>query len=374
MTDIKLPELCVEIVGQVKSSNLAVYESTALEFIRSINTDLQTDDDFARAEQMVKFCDKAEKELDKAKTAAMERTADISALFATVDTLRDEMRAKRLELNRLVKARKDAIRAELINTATNALHTATIRANAEFSVYGVQLPAVAADFAGVVKGKRTVKSLELAIDTELNRAVSEVESLRAHIADNLKLITSQPPEFAALFPDLQMLTAMRPGELSELISERIAAHKKAEAERLEAERERIREEEKRKAEAEAARIREEERRKAEEWANAARLANDERIKASEEARRQEEMRALAAKTQHLPQAVQIEEYNGFFDDSPAIAPSFNDAPDFDDSPAPLRNGLTVWRRNREIGQDLPDGQYYSAAEVDRLLEQLRRAA
>ncbi|MGP2409208.1 hypothetical protein V2A84_06200 [Yersinia sp. 2553 StPb PI] len=112
---MRLPALLVEIEGAVKESNLTVYQNQALAFIQSINTNLVTDQDFADAEETVKFCEKAEKELDLIKQQALSKTEQIDLLFRTIDTLRDEMRNKRLDLSKLVKLRKEAIRLEILN-------------------------------------------------------------------------------------------------------------------------------------------------------------------------------------------------------------------------------------------------------------------
>ncbi|QHQ25885.1 YqaJ viral recombinase family protein [Pectobacterium parvum] len=135
---MRLPALLVEIEGTVKQSNLAVYEGEALAFIRAINTNLTTDQDFADAEETAKFCDKAEKELDLIKQQALSQTVQIDQLFRTIDILREEMRGKRLELTKLVKSRKDEIRAEIISKAKEDLAQHINVLNADLAV--VRLP------------------------------------------------------------------------------------------------------------------------------------------------------------------------------------------------------------------------------------------
>ena len=61
---MQLPALMVQIRGEVATSNLPAFKAAAEQFIANIKTDLQTDQDFADAESTVKFCDKAEKDLD----------------------------------------------------------------------------------------------------------------------------------------------------------------------------------------------------------------------------------------------------------------------------------------------------------------------
>ena len=82
-----LPTLFIDITGQVNNTNIAVVESSVIEFIRSIKTDLQTDKDFVDAEQQIKFCKKSEEQMTLVKKQALSKTADIEKLFNTVDNI-----------------------------------------------------------------------------------------------------------------------------------------------------------------------------------------------------------------------------------------------------------------------------------------------
>ena len=58
-----LPGVALIVSAEVKQSNLPAFVNAAERFIANINTDLQTDQDFADAEETVKFCKKAEDKL-----------------------------------------------------------------------------------------------------------------------------------------------------------------------------------------------------------------------------------------------------------------------------------------------------------------------
>ena len=146
----QLPALIVQLSGAVESSNIALYRDAALEMIESINVELKTDDDFANAESMVKFCDAAEKELDTVKRQAIAQTATIDELFRSVDLLKELMRNKRLMLDKLVKARKESIKIEVMRDAQDKLRKHINGLNNR--LVSVQMPFVPEDFAGVMKG------------------------------------------------------------------------------------------------------------------------------------------------------------------------------------------------------------------------------
>jgi predicted phage-related endonuclease len=236
-----LPALTVQLSGEVKSSNLVVYRDSCVAFIKAINTNLQTDQDFADAEKTVKFCGEAEDRLEVVKAQALSQTASIDELFRTIDELSQTMRGKRLELEKLVKARKDAIRDEIRRGGANALadHVGTL-INRIGKPY---MPVIQADFAGVMKGKKTIASLRDAVDTELARAKIEANAIADRIDINLKSLGAEGAAYAFLFSDMAQICLKANDDFAALVKLRIAEHKAAEERRLEQERERIRQEE-----------------------------------------------------------------------------------------------------------------------------------
>ncbi len=255
-----LPALSVQIVGKVTSSNLALYRESALKFIRDIKTDLQTDQDFADAEQTVKFCDKAEKELKLVKDQAISQTASIDELFRTIDQLSEEMRQKRLTLDKLVKKRKDEIRVEIMQGGRTAWTSHINTANALLKgrvTITVPMP----DFAEAMKGKKTLTSLRSAVDDALAAAKIDANQQLADFQTNLNVIDELAKDHQFLVRDVRDLVTINPAHLPGIIKGRIAEHEEKEKARIEAERERIRKEEEAKAQREAERKLEEERKR-----------------------------------------------------------------------------------------------------------------
>ena len=298
-----LPALRIEVTGMVTHSNLAEFKATALGAIKSVNRDLKTDQDFADAEQAVKWCGEVESRLEAAKDHALSQTSSIDALFKTIDDISAEARKVRLDLEKLVKARKDSIRGEIVAEAVAAFAAHVREANA--SVSPMQLPIISADFGGVIKGKRTVASIRSAVDTELARVKVLVNETASRIRVSLNML-EQHADKAFLFNDRQALVLKAPDDLSAVIANRLAEHARKEAERMEAERERIRIEEQARAQREAnARAAAEARRQAEqqqaEQRAAAQKLADERADFD---RAQEEGRAAVADAEAATQAQQ----------------------------------------------------------------------
>lgn len=222
-----LPALRIEVSGMVTASNLDAFKANALTVFKSINTDLQTDQHFADAEKAVKWCSDVEDRLAAAKQHALSQTESIDALFRTIDEIAAEARSKRLELDKLVKARKTAIRDEIALTASRAFadHVAQINA----TLGQVTLPHVAIDVAGAIKGKKSISSLRDAASTELARAKIEASQVADKIRANLA--TLEAAGHAFLFADRQQLVTKAPDDLAALVKVRIAEHEAAETAR-----------------------------------------------------------------------------------------------------------------------------------------------
>lgn len=225
-----LPALAVSVEGKVTSSNLAVYRAEASRFIQSIKTDLQTDQDFADAENTIKFCADSEGTLTTVKQQALSQTASIDELFRTIDLLKEEMRQKRLELEKLVKARKETIREEIRQVAVAAFAAHVAKLNERIGK--PYMPHIVPDFATPMKGKKTIASLRDAVNTELASQKIAANEIADRIEINVKQL-DKAWEFAFLFADASMIVQKQPEDLALLISSRIVEHK--ERERVKAE-------------------------------------------------------------------------------------------------------------------------------------------
>lgn len=235
-----LPDLIVNLVGEVTSSTLPEFKAAAIKVISSINTNLVTDQHFADAENQIKFCTAGESKLEQVKSRALSQTATIEELFRTIDDLKEHLRAKRLELEGLVKKRKIAIRTEIVTDAREEFSEHIRGLNARFVQPYIQM--ATPDFATAIKNKRTISSLHDACDTLLAKSKIEATNLANHIEANLRHLTDvNAPMF--LFSDLQDLVTKGAEYFAAVVKARMDKHAADEAEKLEAQRETIRLEE-----------------------------------------------------------------------------------------------------------------------------------
>ena len=223
-----LPALRIEVTGMVTASNLAEFKETALAAIRSVNRDLTSDQDFADAEQSVKWCEEVETRLKAAKEHALSQTASIDQLFKTIDDISAEARKVRLELDKLVKARKEELRGQIVTDALRKLDEHFAKLSQRI---GLRLIGVTSDFPGVIKGKRSLASIQDAVDTELARAKIAASEMADRMEANIKSLKGEAHDWSFLFPDLATVAGKPAEDFANLLTARIGAHKQAEEQR-----------------------------------------------------------------------------------------------------------------------------------------------
>jgi putative phage-type endonuclease len=237
----ELPALCIELTGMVTQSNLKVFEDSALAVIDSVKTTLTTDQDFADAKKAVKWCGDVEDAVAAAKKQALSQTQTIDELFSSLDRISAHARETRLKVDKLVKAQELLVKTNIKQRAENALAEHVTAINKTLG--RVTLQAVVCDFGGAMKNKRTIASLQDAVDTELARAKIDASQKADAIRLNLASLAELAVDHNFLFNDVQQLVLKANDDLVALIKVRINEHQKAEEERLEKQREQIRQEE-----------------------------------------------------------------------------------------------------------------------------------
>lgn len=249
----QLPALRIEVTGMVTASNLAEWKDQAIAVFQGISTELVSDQDFADAETTVKWCGNIEEQLKAAKQHALSQTESIDLLFRTIDDIAAEARAKRLDLEKLVKRRKDERRTEIGNAARRAVQQHVLAINETLGEHAIPMPTtLAAAIAEAMKGKRSFSSMQEAVDAVAANAKIDASQYADRIRANVAILAGHA-EHATLFADrVQLCATKAPEDLRNLVAARIAEHQQAEQARLDAEREKIREQEQAKAQEAAA--------------------------------------------------------------------------------------------------------------------------
>ncbi len=238
--------LTLRVEGRVLASNLDGFRAGAEAFLARLPKpeNLQSDQDFADADTAVKACAEAESRIKAAKDAALAQMADVEAVMRTADSVSESIRQARLALDKLVKARKESIKAEIVAAGCASVRAHFDAINATLGAHAFQPPqTLQLTIGAAIKGMRSIQAMRDAVDAAAAgmkiEASQQAERVRANVA-----ILGEHAEHRHLFADDVALCAQKqPEDLRNLVAARIAEHERARAEREAQVRERIRQEE-----------------------------------------------------------------------------------------------------------------------------------
>lgn len=223
----QLPALSVQVTGMVTASNLAEFKANAMAVLGSINRDLKTDEDFANADKTVKWCQGVEERLEATKQQVLGQTADIEAVFRTMDEVKAEARKIRLELDKLVTKQKEARKEEIVQTGVKAVRAHYDQVNESLGEHRIQPPqSLVLDLGAVIKGKKSLTSMKDAVDTAVAGCKIAANEQADRIRANVRVYEAEVGSWAALFPDRIVLCATKAQEdLRNLMTARITQAK-----------------------------------------------------------------------------------------------------------------------------------------------------
>ncbi|MES2942951.1 MAG: hypothetical protein V4772_08805 [Pseudomonadota bacterium] len=236
--------------GEITADNMQDYGlklSEKLQAIRSIA--LVTDQDFSDAKLAAKQLRENIESAKQAKAAMLAETVTVGEAARMIDAWCEDMRLTALQLEKDVEREDKAKKAAMV-TATRIKYTGHIAA-LEFEISPIRLPLAVPMFADALKNKRNFASMQDALDTMLAGAKIAADAAARAIRINLDCIKTDGAGYDFLFADKAQIINKAPDDLKMLVTSRIDAHKKGEAAKEEATRQRIRAEEKAKAEREA---------------------------------------------------------------------------------------------------------------------------
>lgn len=244
-----LPALSIQVNGAITlTDNLKVFGEKLTAFIAQIPERPSSDQEFANCKSACKALQDAQDALDAAEAHALGQISSFDEMKRTKAALYDLARSTRLSVEKMVAAREQQIKAEIVQAGKVAYaeHLAGLTKR-----LGMPMPGLPESFAVVIKGLRTTTSLQNAVDTELARCKIEANACADRIQINQNALREWAKGYEFLFADTGQLVLKDADDLLNIIKLRIAEHKAAEVARLGAERDRIRAEEQAKAETEA---------------------------------------------------------------------------------------------------------------------------
>lgn len=273
-----LPVIQYQMNGLAINSNLDAFKEAADKMVSDAQLPIESDQDFANAEQRVKQFKKAEDKIKEVSKAVLGEVESIDKFTKDLSYIGEQLRQARLDTDKKVKSRKAEIRQEILNASLNEINALVNQVNAELRI------TVSVDTSSIeqsMKGKKTVDSLKDAANTALANLKIELNEQASTVRANAELMKKpEYNEFKFLFSDWSQIAFKANDDFESLVKSRIADHKEAEAKRLEEQRIRMEAEAKAKAEREA-------RTKAEQEREKIRKEGLTKLKAEQDARHEE---------------------------------------------------------------------------------------
>ncbi len=200
IADLPLPAVIAE--GRLVQSNLPKITPRFDEYLASVNTELTTDQHFADATENAKQCRSMAKKLRGVADAVIAQMASVAEVDSVLRQYESKMDAMGLRLEKLVKAEKEVIKKRAIVAAQKDYNDHAFMLDAELD--GVNLPSKMPDYAGAIKGVRTVESMQSRINDALAAGKAELTGTSKVIKGKLAYITEAIKGNEHLF-DIQLL-------------------------------------------------------------------------------------------------------------------------------------------------------------------------
>jgi hypothetical protein len=217
-----LNDLIIQLSGQIHHSNFDEWKNELIIKIKSVNTNLVTDNDFVVATRHAKLFKSAEQALKQAKESAIRQAADIQRLFSAIDQISEEARQARLSLERQIRVRKQEIRQACIQSGVDDIKTFIEEQSTDFQQIDHSPYLDRQRFEDAIKGKSGLRGVQQAID-ETNQTIrTEILARAEVVARSAALIDNQPEAYRSLFQDRQSLLNLTEHELQLTVDKRIS--------------------------------------------------------------------------------------------------------------------------------------------------------
>lgn len=228
------PVATIQARGEIVISNLNDVLPRFDLFLSSQKTELVTDDDFANGEAVAKFSRETAAKLKLSAQSVVDQIASVSDAVRTLENYADKFNALGLQLEKLVKSEKENRKNAIINEAKVKWREHLDSLDAELKP--VHLHIAPPDFLIATKNKRTMDSLQNAVDTVLAHGIIAADAMAKLYRQNLAWANENAIEFNFLYSnDLGAIVSKDHEDFKNLIESRIANYKAQEEVKKQAE-------------------------------------------------------------------------------------------------------------------------------------------
>lgn len=219
-----LPMPHIQASGEIVLSNLSLIVPRFDLFLSSQKTTLLTDEDFVNGEEVANFSRDVASKLKLTAKATIDQISSIGDAVRLLETYASKFDALGLKLEKLVKSEKDDRKNKIIFEAKKKWSDHLDALNSELKLASIRVDAP--NFAEAVKNKRTIASLQNAVDSALAESKVVADSVAMVCRKNLSWLGSEASEFNFLYAnDIQAIVQKDHEDLKNLINARISQFK-----------------------------------------------------------------------------------------------------------------------------------------------------
>jgi putative phage-type endonuclease len=227
-----LPVPSVVVKGEITASNLGEITPKFDAYLGSIKTELATDQDFADAEANAKNCRETAKRIEALQENIIAQMVSVNEVNGILGNYKEAFNKVGLRLEKAVKEQKETLKTNAILSAQQAYSAHVQLIEAETKPIRLNVPAP--DFAGAIKGIKTVASMHSRINDALAAGKMAADAAGRDIRAKQAWLKENADGFQFLFNDIHTIIQKPLEDLQTLAKMRIAEHKEAEAEKAKA--------------------------------------------------------------------------------------------------------------------------------------------
>ncbi|QLB44377.1 hypothetical protein [Mannheimia pernigra] len=221
-------ELILKTESKVLTTNLKTFEEQANQYLATLTTTFETDDDFAKAKEEVKELESIEKKIREA--LKQTQAGEIAELVSTAEQIAERFRQERLTRDKLVKSKEAEIKKQIADKAIEEIadtRNKLVKLSDISLALEITMPkhGIANRIAEAQKSKRTIGSLTQAVNAEKNLIISEMSVEIGRLSERLEQLNAKS---AYLFTDAVKLIATQ-DDLAPIIQQRLAEEAEREA-------------------------------------------------------------------------------------------------------------------------------------------------
>lgn len=222
-------ELILSTESKVISTNIQTFEEQANNYLATLTSTFETDDDFAKAKDEVKELKEIEAKIRTTIDEVAKGNVDIAQLLETAENIAERFRQERLTREKLVKEKEAEIKKNIIDQAFNSIMEIRYTLESDISLAlekTLSKETIKKRLEEASKRRSTFATLTKSVNAMTTAIQAEIATESARLVNRRKMI---PISHDHLFKDAVTLIASDE-DLKPLIEQRIEEEKQRLAE------------------------------------------------------------------------------------------------------------------------------------------------